>query len=565
MQRQAPQAIALALIAYIALLLGCATVGPAGSSAQSGQPPFDQPSFAASAPEAIKRGAALEAAGNEGCVDAYFAACRLAWDGLSHDAHADSNAATKCYNAALAKLIVAASKFGRLDPTRGLVVCDGHQTLALPIVHRGFPWKVSDFQRLHSPPVGHEPLLKRRYACQGVGLPLVVERARNPCDPVEQRFVPEKSFFAATAVLRFGESSSWEHDSGATNAVLQFHNPLDTRQWEDERCPLPLAADFSSSLAKTLAAAPRTYFAGFIEPGGSTTSARLNFLEPYQPGKTPVVLIHGLFSDPQSWADMINDLRFTAGFSDRFQLWVFRYPTGLGFLQSAAVLRRELRAALAMLDPQQADPALQQIVLVGHSMGGLIAKLQVTYSDELIWSQLANRPLEEIVTSESTRAFLAENCFFDPLPQVCRVVFIASPHGGSLRSSGLVGHGASLLVEPSAEQAELHAQLMRDNPGTFNPLLVRRFPTSIDMLVPASPLLEVMRKMQRSAGVKLHNIVGVSHPLSLDGPSDGVVSVHSAKHPDCESVLPVNAPHATVHRTLAASQELLRILGCQLP
>jgi hypothetical protein len=203
------------------------------------------------------------------------------------------------------------------------------------------------------------------------------------------------------------------------------------------------------------------------------------------------------------------------------------------------------------------------MVLVGHSMGGLIAKLQVTYSDELIWNRVANRPLDQIITTESTRSLLAETCYFDPLPCVSRVIFIASPHGGSLRSSGLIGRGAALLVEPAPEQASFHQQLLRDNPQTFNPLLQRRFPTSIDMLTPGSPLLDAMRQMRLRPGVQLHSIIGVSHPVSLDGPSDGVVSVHSASHPGCQSVQTINAPHAKVHRAAEASAEIVRILGCQ--
>src|SRR6185369_12819958 len=115
----------------------------------------------------------------------------------------------------------------------------------------------------------------------------------------------------------------------------------------------PLAFDLTAPLAKTLEVAPRPYLAGFIEPGGAVAAARLSFLEPYQPRKVPLVLIHGLFSDPQGWADLINDLRAAPGFADRFQIWVFRYPTGQGFLQSAAVLRKELQAVVATLDPSQ--------------------------------------------------------------------------------------------------------------------------------------------------------------------------------------------------------------------
>ena len=195
-------------------------------------------------------------------------------------------------------------------------------------------------------------------------------------------------------------------------------------------------------------------------------------------------------------------------------------------------------------------------------MGGLIAKLQVTYSDELVWSRVANRPLDQIVTTEETRAFLAETCYFEPSPSAQRVIFIASPHCGSLHTSAWIGKCASQLVEPSPEQAELHAQLLRDNPNTFNPRLERRFPTSIDMLAPDSPLLDAMRQMRFRPGVKLHNILGVSHPVSLDGPSDGVVSAKSATHAHCLSTLAIGAPHAKVHRTPEATAEILRILGC---
>src|SRR4029450_2640207 len=131
--------------------------------------------------------------------------------------------------------------------------------------------------------------------------------------------------------------------------------------------------------------------------------------------------------------------------------------------------------------------APHHVVLIGHSMGGRIAKLQVTHSEELVWTRLANRPLEEIATTEATRALLAETCYFDPSPDVARVIFIASPHAGSLCTSSLVGRGVALLVEPSPEQAAVHEQLIRDNPYTFNQLIEERFPTPIDMRTPHTP------------------------------------------------------------------------------
>ena len=233
-----------------------------------------------------------------------------------------------------------------------------------------------------------------------------------------------------------------------------------------------------------------------LSPGATRSdAAELEFLEVYQPGKVPVVLVHGLFSEPQSWNKTVTYLRSNAAFVERHQIWTFRYPTGQGFLQSAAALRQELRAAVDRLDPGRQDAALRRMVLVGHSMGGLIAKLQVTHSEELVWTRLANRPLVEIVTTPATQAFLAQTCYFDPSPDVDRVIFIASPHAGALHSSSLVGRGLAHLIEPTPEQAAMHAQLMRDNPQTFNPQIEARFPTSIDMLRQDSPLLSAMQEI----------------------------------------------------------------------
>src|SRR5690606_34014649 len=120
----------------------------------------------------------------------------------------------------------------------------------------------------------------------------------------------------------------------------------------------------------------------------------------------------------------VNDLRAKPGFANRYQIWVFRYPSGQGFLQTAAALRNQLCAAVAQFDPDHSEPAMRSIVLAGHSMGGLIAKLQVTHSDDLIWLRLANRPLHEINTTPGTRALLAQTCYFEPSPDVARVVFI---------------------------------------------------------------------------------------------------------------------------------------------
>ena len=158
-------------------------------------------------------------------------------------------------------------------------------------------------------------------------------------------------------------------------------------------------------------------------------------LEPYQPGKIPFVLIHGLYADPLSWSDLVNDLQAVPGFAAESTNLVLSLPYGTRL----STVRRRLAKGIAQpqyrqCDQDRLDSSLRHTVLTGHSMGGLIAKLQVTHSHDSIWNRLASRPLTEIATTDTTRAFLAETCYFEPSPNIDRVIFIASPHCGSLCS-----------------------------------------------------------------------------------------------------------------------------------
>ena len=49
---------------------------------------------------------------------------------------------------------------------------------------------------------------------------------------------------------------------------------------------------------------------------------------PYEPGKVPVVLIHGLGGFPQQWDRMVGYLEAEPGLRERYQFWLFRYESG---------------------------------------------------------------------------------------------------------------------------------------------------------------------------------------------------------------------------------------------
>ena len=290
--------------------------------------------------------------------------------------------------------------------------------------------------------------------------------------------------------------------------------------------------------------------------------ADIRMLEPYQPGKIPVLFVHGLLDDPFIFNDMIVALHRTPGFLDRYQIWVFRYPTGITFLRSAALLREDLRDATSAFDPRNRDPAIHDMVLIGYSMGGLLAKLQVTSSGDYLWAVAANRPLNSLVTTEKTRSFLREIFYFEPMPMIRRVIFIATPHDGSPVSGTLLGRFATSVVQRPTDTVEAVAQINRDNPGALRPMLLqRRLPSSIDVLAAGNPLLPAMRQLPFSPSVTLHTIAGHGPHPPQRARGDLIVPLSSAHLDEAVSELWVPAIHTKIYYHPYTIAEVQRILA----
>ncbi len=454
-------------------------------------------------------------------------------------------AALPDYQKSLARLLVRANRAGRLDPRGRLTVNTAHGVHVVPISYYGFAWQPGDFSQI-LPAADFHGDLEHHYYTPGLGVSLVA--VRQSC--AEETYFRQRQSFALSAVLR----------PVGDEAALEFYNPLVFGAVAAGPTAWPLDRDLTASLACQKAETPRRYLEGFIDPGETDVKPKLFLMEPYQPGKIPVVFIHGLGSEPMTWADAVNRLRAQGDIYARFQFWYFRYPTGGDLLQSAAALREKLLAARDTFDPQRRDPALEQMVLVGHSLGGLMAQLQVTYSYDILWQQAARKPLEMVRAPPKLQAELRATFYFDPSPLVKRVVFMATPHHGSSMARRLIGRAASHLVNYSGEKEEEYRQLMDANPDVFREFLLEKRPTAIDMLEPDNPLLNALARMPISRCVRWHSIIG--DPLiTLHGErSDGVVPVYSARLPGACSERFVCARHAQVNKVDESVDELARIL-----
>jgi pimeloyl-ACP methyl ester carboxylesterase len=413
------------------------------------------------------------------------------------------------------------------------------------VAYQGFVWQPDDFCTFL--PVGSydSHRLSNRYVSGGVGVPYVVLSTPVPRHPFTNISQP----FAATAVV------APMSPGGAFS--LQFYDPLRTAVTAGG---LPLARDLTAPIAYAASQESDGWLDDFLRPNRDDQLDGLHMREPFQPDKIPVVFVHGLASDPLTWAQLENDLRAQPAIFSRYQFWFFRYDTGNPFLASAARLRHQLAALRQTYDPMRSNPNLSRMVLIGHSMGGLLAKMQVTYSGDLIWQAAATQPFNTIVTDPTTRERLAASFFFQPSPDITRVVYIATPHRGSSEASRCVGRVSSALIQEPPEWTERHAQLVRDNPDAFREELRRKIPNSVDLLEPDSLILQATDRLPYRCGVALNTILGDDRWTLTQGRSDGVVAVSSARLGGGQSELVVDAKHTEVQRVPPTVREVMCIL-----
>lgn len=307
---------------------------------------------------------------------------------------------------------------------------------------------------------------------------------------------------------------------------------------------LKVAMNLEAPLAATQVTGPRlgSGLLNLLRPGGFGGNPRIVFLQPFDPDKTPVVLVHGLMSTPRMWAPLVMELLADEDIREHFQFWFFYYPTGQPIPLSALQLREALDAAAADHGPTK------PLILVGHSMGGILSRVQV--------SNLGVSEAETMVPGIGTLPAdspVHRALIFEPRTDVSRVVFMFTPHRGSrLASSGLGTWGTRLIRLPETLIGELGSAL-----DSLAGLPDQRLPTSIQGLSPDSRFLRALDSTRPV--VPTHTILGDrGRGGELLSSSDGVVAYTSAHLDTAKSELVVPAGHGGFAHP-ASIKELRRI------
>lgn len=509
----------------------------------------------ARAEELYSEGVERREACNETCVDSFYEAIRASWPALEHQASmrcSCQSRAWQIYHSSVSQLVDSAQQFGRFELPFGLRVKRGAETILIPVNRHGFVWKPEDFNHFLHVGDYSDKELNNIHRTEGFGVPLIVTRQRQFDEPMLRRTMR----FSATALALPKESSSDDEFEFS----LDLFDPMRVRDVHIGATQAKLYRDLSAPFAYSVHTATDEYLLGFLQPGMTSEDQGLFMVEPYQPGKIPIVFVHGLMSEPTTWITMANELRAHPDLMERYQLWAFQYPTGKPFVVSAADLREQLQEARQLLDPESQDPALDNMMFVGHSMGGLVAKLQITSSGTEFWDSVSCLPFDQIVANDKARYTLARAFFFEPLPFITRVVYIGTPHRGSNWAQRSIGKLGSSLVEEPEQLREEHERLIEDNPGVFSDEMENRIPTSVGMMQPKSAMLQTLDGLPKGPNVEVHNVIGYGRRMLVAGPADGVVPVSSAIQRDVKTEMMVDRKHTELHRSNEVIAEIVCLM-----
>ena len=334
-----------------------------------------------------------------------------------------------------------------------------------------------------------------------------------------------------------------------------------------EQTHIPLEVDYTTPLVIQMQNInPFTLGLGSMFGSDKKISdAGLFLLEPYNPDKIPVVMVHGLMSSPVTWIQMFNDLRGRPEIRERYQFWFFSYPTGLPVLYSASILRKNLLEIQQKLDPGHDNPNFNNMVLIGHSMGGLLSRVMMQDSGDAYWNSTFTKSIDEIQVDEPTRQLARQILFFKNIPFVQRVIFISTPHRGSPLADRWYSSMASGMIDLPSNFAN-SAQTLLSNNQLVNQEIRKKttkISRSIDNLSATSPFITVYNQLPVRSDVTYHSIIGTRKSDTGPGSSDGVVPYESSHIDVAVSERLVHSGHPA-HENPDAIDEVKRILMLHL-
>ena len=415
--------------------------------------------------------------------------------------------------------------------------------------------------------------LRESVTVEGMGIPLAGLAPRGGSRPHANVLKDNGNVHTLTAILDFDRMVDGKPTLRTIPRLMNEHIFIGKNKVRQ-----PLAANFSVPIALfwKLSDADGTELLGAFRPKKAINTMGLYFSEPYDPRKIPVVFTHGLMSGPATFANLTNRLLVDPVIRENYQFWFFGYPSGLAWTIPASRQRQALKELMQEYNPRGTSREMNNIVMVGHSMGGLITRFNNSTKPwtlmkgvfELSPETFEGMTLENwkkgmapLHYDEQTLERLQNNFIFSPPQGVTRIVYMATPHRGSTFADHCKGRLGQRLIDLPSDMLEEVTRIATLSRGMFllNPLQLKDELTSIRQLSPNSSLVKYMSELRGSPNVPVHSIIGDRGRNDTPNSSDGVVKYHSS-HLDWSASEKIVPSGHSVQDDPASAVELRRIL-----
>lgn len=346
---------------------------------------------------------------------------------------------------------------------------------------------------------------------------------------------------------------------------LKLYDPYKNEKVKIAGRDYPLAANFSAPYGLWLAEnnLGRSAYLSLIDRDDQILMPHLYMLEPYNPDKKVIVLVHGLASSPEAWIRLTNDIMGDPVLRENFQVWQVFYSTNMPILESRFQIHSIVTQAFDQVQPNAA--AAKDAVLIGHSMGGIISRLLVSNADLVNDTQklVNNRKLDQFKNNPLFKARLQ----MQAIPQFDRAIFLASPHRGTDYADRWFTRAARKIIKLPGAFLGAFADTLQGQIGLDD--FVKELGHGIIQNGPSdlsknSKFTQLTKDITPYKGFKFHSIMGNNTGLDdLNLITDDIVPYRSAHLDGAISEKILKGGHS-IQETPEAVLELRRILRLHL-
>ncbi len=400
--------------------------------------------------------------------------------------------------------------------------------------------------------------ISQRIISEGLGVALVGARERTAGREEEMYYQPpDRGVYAPFAAV-----AKFQSRPNASRASIDLLDLSCRSEIAIDDGKIPLRGDFTAPFALSFRGINDLLMgiSGVMNIEKRKKDAGLYLTEPFDPNRIPVVLIHGLTSSPLVWRSIATKLMADSMIRRYYQFWYVYYPTGMPITESAASIHDDISTIRKTFDPRGTSVASRHLVLVGYSMGGVIARILSTNIGTRFWDAIATVPFDRAPIDSEDRAALRRLLFWHPVPGVDRTIFIATPHRGTRLVDSTFGSIGQRLVRLPQDVLRFQARML-DALGDIlqGDFFTARAMTGISSLSPKAPLFQALEDAPFAARLKFNSIIGDRGRGDGVESTDGIVGYWSSHLAGAESELFVPTGHeAHLHPNTVA--DVRRIL-----